>query len=367
MQLGLNLGFSPSRKGSGSGGSSGLQGVKFWTFKGEFGGTEGKTATIIFNYSNGLLVDWGDGTSRQASPSMQFSTKVLGQSSGITLYSTGLITAINRTASLGVPSLGGDVDASNLPNLTVLSINNSSISSITGYEKSTVLQVVSFVNNLLSTTLTLPPSLSLMTSLTQFSCQSSNITGTLPTLTGLNNLLVFRCQNNQFTGSIPSLDNLNSLQLFTCNNNQLTGSMPDLSGRAALQTFDCSYNNLTGPMSGLANMTSLSVFSCNDNQLSGGISSLAGRNFLAIVNAQNNKFTGQGGATVPAALDIYRAENNLLGVADVNKILSLFVAANRTTGSRILNIGGTGNAAPTGQGLTDKATLISRGWTVTTN
>ena len=33
----------------------------------------------------------------------------------------------------------------------------------------------------------------------------------------------------------------------------------------------------------------------------------------------------------------------------------------------IINVGGTGNAAPTGQGITDKNTLISRGWTVTTN
>jgi len=40
------------------------------------------------------------------------------------------------------------------------------------------------------------------------------------------------------------------------------------------------------------------------------------------------------------------------------------VAAGASGGT--LNLAGT-NAAPTGQGITDKATLNSRGWTVTTN
>jgi hypothetical protein len=36
-------------------------------------------------------------------------------------------------------------------------------------------------------------------------------------------------------------------------------------------------------------------------------------------------------------------------------------------GQVLLNLGGTGNAAPSSAGVTDKNTLISRGWTVTTN
>ena len=63
----------------------------------------------------------------------------------------------------------------------------------------------------------------------------------------------------------------------------------------------------------------------------------------------------------------FQAQNNLLTQAAVDAILAAFVAANRTTGTRILNLGGTGNAAPSATGVTDKNTLISRGWTVTTN
>jgi hypothetical protein len=70
---------------------------------------------------------------------------------------------------------------------------------------------------------------------------------------------------------------------------------------------------------------------------------------------------------VSPTLGDFQVQNNSLTAAAVNDILRAFVAAEKTTGTRILNLGGAGNAAPTGQGLIDKATLQSRGWTVTTN
>jgi hypothetical protein len=73
------------------------------------------------------------------------------------------------------------------------------------------------------------------------------------------------------------------------------------------------------------------------------------------------------GGSISATLGYYQADQCMLTAEAVNAILAAFVAANRTTGTRVLNLGGTGNAAPTGQGLIDKQTLIDRGWTVTTN
>lgn len=55
-------------------------------------------------------------------------------------------------------------------------------------------------------------------------------------------------------------------------------------------------------------------------------------------------------------------------LASVNEILSSLVAdpvALAADGT--LDLSGGTNAAPTGQGITDKATLIAAGWTVTTN
>ena len=363
MQLGLNLGFSPSRKGSGSGGS-GLQGIKFWTFTRDVAGLAANLFTI---FTNGLRIDWGDGTS--ATPATNTNvTRTLGRSSGITLYSTGLVTAINTQSSTSAV-LGGNVDVSNLPNLTQLTISSCGVSSLTGYEKNTNLQVVSFTNNANSTTLTLPSSLSLMTSLTQFICTGSNITGTCPSLNGLVNLSIVRVNNNSLSGSLPTLQGLTGLTSFLCEANQFTGSMPNLVGLSTLQSFDCGNNNLTGGMSALGGLAVVSYFSCYSNQFTGSISSLNGRANLSTFLCYDNQFTGMNGSSVPAIMGNFRANDNLLEEAEVNKILSWFVAANKTTGTRILNLGGTGNAAPTGQGLTDKATLLSsaRGWTVITN
>jgi hypothetical protein len=90
-------------------------------------------------------------------------------------------------------------------------------------------------------------------------------------------------------------------------------------------------------------------------------------NNLQIFQCFTNQLTGFEGGPVSNTLGTFQAQVNQLTSAAVNAILAAFVAANKTTGTRILNLGGVGNGAPTGQGITDKATLISRGWTVTTN
>jgi hypothetical protein len=99
---------------------------------------------------------------------------------------------------------------------------------------------------------------------------------------------------------------------------------------------------------------------------------LSGLTNLQLFNCANQagatKLTGFDGGSVSVTLENFQAQNNELTSTAVNAILSAFVAAGRTSanGGCILNLGGTANAAPTGQGLTDKSTLISRGWTVTT-
>lgn len=140
-------------------------------------------------------------------------------------------------------------------------------------------------------------------------------------LSAYTGLLEFTCKNNnitKFTGnnSLPNLIKLN-LEL-----NSLTDNIPSLSSNTALREFNCRYNSLTG-------------------------------------------FEG---GTVSTVLDIFEADNNLLTSGTVNSILSSFVVANNTTTlTRILNLGGAGNQAPTGAGITDKAALTAIGWTVITN
>ena len=87
---------------------------------------------------------------------------------------------------------------------------------------------------------------------------------------------------------------------------------------------------------------------------------------MTTVDFSSNRFSTFSG-TVSSLMGDCNLSNNLLTQAAVDDILTAFVAANKTTGTRILNLGGTGNAAPSSSGLTLVSTLQSRGWTVTHN
>jgi hypothetical protein len=155
--------------------------------------------------------------------------------------------------------------------------------------------------------------------LTDFRCYANKLIGSIPDLSSNINLTVFRCHSNQLTGSIPSLSNNINLIHFLCHSNQLTGSIPSLSSNVNLTRFLCHSNQLTG-------------------------------------------YTA---STISTTLVDFRAENNLLTESAVNQILIDFDTAGHSGG--ILNVGGTGNAAPTGAGLTAKTSLQGKSWTVTTN
>ena len=136
----------------------------------------------------------------------------------------------------------------------------------------------------------------------------------------------------------------NLLSVFNCNTNQLTGSIPSLSANTALTQFYCYSNLLTGSIPSLSANTALNTFYCYSNQI-----------------------TGFSGGTVSNTLGDFRAQNNLLTQSAVDAILAAFDAAGRNSGTRTLNLGGTGNAAPSAAGLVSKSNLVAKGWTVTTN
>jgi hypothetical protein len=163
----------------------------------------------------------------------------------------------------------------------------------------------------------------------------------------LPNCSLFYCYANQLTGSIPDLSANTALTQFYCYANQLTGSIPDLSANTALTQFYCYANQLTGSIPDLSANTALTQFYCNSNQL-----------------------TGWDGGSVSATLGNYHAGSQNapgsgLSSPDVDGMLAAFVAAGRNSGTRIINLSGGLNAAPsaTGEGHID--TLRSRGWTVT--
>ena len=198
-----------------------------------------------------------------------------------------------------------------------------------------------------------------------FGASSPRLGGTVD-ISAFPNLQQFRCNNHEITALSGYAQNSN-LTLVEFFQNQVTGSIPSLSGLNNLQTFRCFTNQLTGPIPSLSGLNNLRAFRCDTNQLTGSIPSLSGLNNFQTFRGFTNQLTGFNGGPVSNTLGSFQAQNNQLPSTSVNVILSAFVAANKTAGTRILNLGGVGNAAPAGQGITDKATLVSRGWTVTTN
>lgn len=153
--------------------------------------------------------------------------------------------------------------------------------------------------------------------------------------------------------------------------NSFAGTLPVISGNSGLSIFAAHAGAANSFIAGACPTTtgcaSLTRYQVYGHKLTGNIPDISSNLLLTEVLVYDNILTGWAGGTVSNTLGTFRAENNLLPQAAVDAILAAFVAANRTTGTRVLNIGGTGNAAPSAAGVTDKDTLISRGWTVTTN
>lgn len=247
---------------------------------------------------------------------------------------------------------------------TFLCLSNQMTGTIPNLSANTALTNFQFPNNWIQGSV---PSLTANTLLQTFNCNSNLLSGPLPSLSTNTALVNFYCHFNQLTGSIPDLTNNTLLQIFYCYSNQLTGSIPSLTTNTALVGFNCGVNQLTGSIPSLTTNTALTSFQCYTNQLTGSIPSFTANTSLITFHCYSNQLTDFAGGSVSATFGDFQAHNNLLSASAVNAILAAFVAAGRNSGTRILNLGGTGNAAPTGQGLTDKATLVSRGWTVTTN
>jgi len=155
------------------------------------------------------------------------------------------------------------------------------------------------------------------------------------------------------------------------NSKGLTGSLSSslLSKMTNIYLFYLHVNKITGKIPSLSNNTKLQYIQFWDNKLTGNIPDISTNTILRVIRVYSNNLTGFEGGTVSSTLGDFQAQNNLLTQTAVDAILSAFVAAGRTSanGTCNLELGGTGNATPSATGLADKATLVSRGWTVTTN
>lgn len=131
---------------------------------------------------------------------------------------------------------------------------------------------------------------------------------------------------------------------------------------SAVTRFVCTDVSLSGNVSALSTFINMVFTSLNSTAVSGDFGSLSGLESLEYFLAT---FTGIGyeSTTLPSwsSTEIY-LQNNSWTQAEVDNFLADLDSAGGTNG--ILNVGGN-NSAPSAAGLTSKANLEGKGWTVT--
>jgi hypothetical protein len=235
------------------------------------------------------------------------------------------------------------------------------------------------------------PDITVFKTLTYFNFSEVNLTGTWPTSMPFPFITVINLRYDELTGSIPDLSECVLLSIINGRNNSLSGpppsftanvmltdirlqfnslsgSIPDLTGLTLLSIFQVSDNDFTGSIPDLTDCIVLSNCNVSNNNLSGNIPSLTTNVLLAQIVVSGQAISGYTASTISTTLTSFLAIGCALVVASVNQILADFVtnlAARPAAGT--INLSGGTNAAPTGQGLIDKAAIQAHGWTVTTN
>tara|TARA_B110000285_G_scaffold214820_1_gene260581 strand:+ start:2316 stop:3158 length:843 start_codon:yes stop_codon:yes gene_type:complete len=278
----------------------------------------------------------------------------------ITLAPPQNITSIDLGVSS--PKLGGVVNVTGFANLTTLIGDNNDITDFILSDANDQLTDIILDGNKLtgSGNQYMPPNVEVI----QLSLNT--LDEPLTDLSSFTQLRYIDCSFNFNMGGSPPLL---PTSIIVCDliSSGMSGNIPSLNGLINLERFRLTYNSLTGTIPSVSGSPLLTNFQLHNNQLTGDIPDFSNCINMFIFDIDGNQLTGYVGGAVATTIFRLNWQNNLLTASAVNTILSECVAANVSGPNRIINVGGTGNAAPTGQGLIDKNTLISRSWSVTTN
>lgn len=207
-----------------------------------------------------------------------------------------------------------------------------------------------------------------MNQLVYLNLSKNNLSGTFPSTTPLTALTSLYCEYNSLSGNLPTPSNCPNLQYYYLHDNQCIGSLPNFNSNQQIKYIYTHRNNLSGTIPAFNNNPNLTRFLVYLNNLSGTIPSLTPLTSIAFFRVNRNQLTGYTPSIIALTLNFITAQYNLFPSAAINQILADIVTnlALRPAGGR-LYLHGTGNQAPTGQGIIDKAAIIAHGWDVLTN
>ncbi len=151
----------------------------------------------------------------------------------------------------------------------------------------------------------------------------------------------------------------------------MVGPIPQFIGFTGMNSCSLQTNLFTGSLPTFAQSVNLLTLRVDNNTLSGTLPNFAPCTKMTSAQFQTNSFSGYttGGFATQKSLATLNFNANALPTASVNAILADCVTSLGISGrvTCTLNLAGGTNGAPSGQGIVDKATLITAGWTVTTN
>ena len=160
------------------------------------------------------------------------------------------------------------------------------------------------------------------------------------------------CYNNSL--SVLDVSALTSLTHLFCHNNSL--SVLDVSTLTSLTHLECYYNSLS--VLDVSALVSLRQLYCYYNSLS--VLNVSALTALTHLKCYNNSLSTLDVSAL-VSLIYLKCHNNSMNQAMVDTVLCAMEAHGTSNGT--LNI--SGNAIPSGTGLTCRDALVSRGWTVT--
>jgi len=173
-------------------------------------------------------------------------------------------------------------------------------------------------------------------------------------VTGVATLQYLDCYSNQLTSL--NVTGLTALRNLDCYSNQLTSL--NVTGLTALQYLFCYSNQLTSL--NVTGLTALQALVCYSNQLTS--LNVTGLTALQTLVCYSNQLTSLNVTGLTALQNLY-CYSNLLNSTNVDSTLVEMDANGVSNGGMDIS----SNAAPGPTGLTAKANLISRGWSVTTD
>ncbi|KAI8619122.1 hypothetical protein BC830DRAFT_1105739 [Chytriomyces sp. MP71] len=164
----------------------------------------------------------------------------------------------------------------------------------------------------------LPPSISLLSTLSFLDLSHNHLSGPLPRSFGeFFSLEKLYLSSNQLTGELPSLANLIHLQVCDLSYNKFIGSLPDFP--TSLEMLTLNNNKFTGSIpASLYSLHKLLFFKADNNKLSGAISGdIANLSRLLLLDLGNNKLRGQipeeMGHGLRSLVKLYLHNNHFMG------------------------------------------------------